>query len=428
MRIFSTGGGEDGEGGGDDIADEGAMGAHFGGDAEAEEGVGEETGEGAAIAVGRDFAEASGVAEGAVKEGLGVLAGAAAHLAGGGVMRGEEGDGVEDEAAAGLGEGLGASEAEGLADAGEAGGGAGGEEGEVLLRFVLEALEGQGEEFFLAAEGVVEAGAVDAGGVDEVLDGGGFVAFFPEQAGDIVEGAIGVELAGARHGKTIVGGRRRRRGKLAGMALGWPAFAVGALLGLPAGFAPGPMLTLVITQTLRHGVREGLKVALAPLVSDAPIVGLTVWVLAGVGQARGVIGAIALGGAAFLVWLGVECLRTRGVAGEQGGAAPRSVGKAVMVNLLNPHPYLFWFGVGGPLLLRWWREGAAEAGAFLAGFYVCLVGSKVLFAVLTGRGRDLLLGGAYVWIMRGLGVALLVFAALFVREGVGLLGGGISVK
>ena len=182
------------------------------------------------------------------------------------------------------------------------------------------------------------------------------------------------------------------------------------------------MLTLVITQTLRHGVREGLKVAMVPLLSDAPIVGLTVWVLTGIGNARPVIGAISLGGAVFLVYLAVECLRARRVEAAAGAVEPRSLGKGVVVNLLNPHPYLFWFGVGGPLLVKSWRQSGAEAGAFLAGFYICLVGSKVMFAVLTGRGRDALLGGAYPWIMRGLGGALLVFAALFVREGLGLLG------
>ena len=49
------------------------------------------------------------------------------------------------------------------------------------------------------------------------------------------------------------------------------ALTAGILLGLSAGFAPGPLLTLVIAQTLKHNVREGIKVALAPLISDFPI-------------------------------------------------------------------------------------------------------------------------------------------------------------
>ena len=53
------------------------------------------------------------------------------------------------------------------------------------------------------------------------------------------------------------------------------ALASGILLGLSAGLAPGPMLALVLAQTLRHGTREGCKVALTPLVTDPPIILVT---------------------------------------------------------------------------------------------------------------------------------------------------------
>src|SRR6266550_2327590 len=42
------------------------------------------------------------------------------------------------------------------------------------------------------------------------------------------------------------------------------ALASGVLLGLSAGLSPGPMLA----QTLRHGAREGCKIARAPLVTQ----------------------------------------------------------------------------------------------------------------------------------------------------------------
>jgi len=37
----------------------------------------------------------------------------------------------------------------------------------------------------------------------------------------------------------------------------------GLALGLSAGISPGPLLTLVMTQTLKHGKGEGVKVSLA---------------------------------------------------------------------------------------------------------------------------------------------------------------------
>ena len=48
-------------------------------------------------------------------------------------------------------------------------------------------------------------------------------------------------------------------------------FGKGTLLGLAAGFSPGPLTVLVIGETLRHGLRSGLQVAIAPILTDIPI-------------------------------------------------------------------------------------------------------------------------------------------------------------
>lgn len=50
----------------------------------------------------------------------------------------------------------------------------------------------------------------------------------------------------------------------------------GMTLGLYAGFSPGPLLILVISQTLKHGYKEGVKVAFAPIITDVPIILITV--------------------------------------------------------------------------------------------------------------------------------------------------------
>ena len=46
----------------------------------------------------------------------------------------------------------------------------------------------------------------------------------------------------------------------------------GILLGVYAGLSPGPMLFLVVSQTIKHDYREGLKIAFSPLISDIPII------------------------------------------------------------------------------------------------------------------------------------------------------------
>jgi len=195
----------------------------------------------------------------------------------------------------------------------------------------------------------------------------------------------------------------------------------GASLGLSAGFSPGPLLSLVLSQTLAHGPREGVKVALAPLLTDAPIL-LAAWLLLSrVSGSPAVLGLVALAGAALLVRYGWECFQAPPPDAGNPQAAPRSVLRGVAANFANPHPYLFWATVGAPMLLEAGQAGAAGVAAFLAVFYAAIVGAKVLAAVLAGRFRHFLGSRAYRALMAVLGLSLCYFAFAFARQGVSML-------
>ncbi len=192
----------------------------------------------------------------------------------------------------------------------------------------------------------------------------------------------------------------------------------GLTLGLAAGVSPGPLLALLVAQTMRYGVREGAKVALAPVLTDAPIVAVCLLILSRLSKAHLVLGWISILGGAYVCWLGVLSLRTRSVTLGEGDATPHSVRKAFFVNLLNPHVYLFWLTAGSSLVLRAARESLATAVLFVAGFYLMLCGSKIVMAVLIHRSRGFLKGKAYLSTVRLLGVALLGFAGWLIWEGI----------
>ncbi len=189
-------------------------------------------------------------------------------------------------------------------------------------------------------------------------------------------------------------------------------------MGLAAGVSPGPLLALLVAQTLRYGAREGIKVAIAPMLTDAPIVAASVLLLSQVLAAPAVLGGISILGALYAGWLGIESLRTAPLRAAAPGRGANSVAKAFTVNLLNPHVYLFWGTVGAPMVLRAWADSIAAAAGFVACFYLLLCGSKVILAVLLGRARGLLAGQGYVRTVQGAGVALLVFAVVLMVEGV----------
>ena len=196
----------------------------------------------------------------------------------------------------------------------------------------------------------------------------------------------------------------------------------GLLLGLSAGLAPGPMLALVMAQTVAHGAREGIKVALAPLVTDVAIAAVSLVVLAGIRDSGVLFGLISLAGGLYVLYLSWKIMRARPLDVGRGDTQPHSFRKGLLVNLLNPHPYVFWMTVAGPLILGAGRESALRSAAFLSSFYVMLVGSKVGLALVVGRSRDCLKSRAHVWIMRGLACLLAGFGVFLLRDALKYLG------
>lgn len=196
----------------------------------------------------------------------------------------------------------------------------------------------------------------------------------------------------------------------------------GTILGLSAGLAPGPLLALVISETLRHDIRSGIKVALAPLLTDLPIIAVTLFSLIKLARFQPALGVISVIGACFILYLGVQNLKTTGVHLESGASTLKSLQKGILVNLLSPHPYLFWITVGGPVFIRAMKQSLPNALAFVVGFYIFLVGSKILLALAAGRSRALLQGGRYVFVMRLLGFILILLAGFLLRDGLHLLG------
>jgi threonine/homoserine/homoserine lactone efflux protein len=195
------------------------------------------------------------------------------------------------------------------------------------------------------------------------------------------------------------------------------ALASGVLLGLFCGLAPGPLLALVLAQTLRHGAREGCKIALSPLVTDAPIIALALALAAKMAQLGLLLGIVSFAGGAFLLYLAWDGFRPVRVAGEAPAQRPGSWLKGILTNLLNPHPWLFWLTVGAATLAKAMAQSRLAAAAFLCGFYLLLVGSKVLVVLLAARSRDWLAGRPYRVLMRVLAALLAFFALLLFREG-----------
>lgn len=200
-----------------------------------------------------------------------------------------------------------------------------------------------------------------------------------------------------------------------------PFLAAGIVLGFSAGVAPGPLLALIMAETLQHGLNAGIKAALAPIITDLPIVLAAVLVLARLAHFHAVLGVISICGGFFLFRLGFKNIRIAGGKIPMEGIKENSLKKGIFANFLSPHPYLFWLSVGAPTTVRAMEHSVFAAAAFIGGFYVFLLGSEMIIAAIVGRSRSFLTGRAYIYTMRGLGVMLLIFGGLLFYDGFKLI-------
>lgn len=195
------------------------------------------------------------------------------------------------------------------------------------------------------------------------------------------------------------------------------ALASGALWGLSAGISPGPLLTLVMTETLKYGPREGVRIAFSPLITDSPIIALAAMGISRLSDHAPLMGMLSLMGGLFSAYMGFASLTFRGLDPlDEKLVPPKSLRMGVIANLLNPSPYLFWVTIGAPLIVEAWQVYPAAAVAFLLAFYTFLVGSKASIALTVGKTRGFLNPRRHCLLVRILGGALLVFGALFFKN------------
>ena len=194
---------------------------------------------------------------------------------------------------------------------------------------------------------------------------------------------------------------------------------IGLGLGLAAGLSPGPLLTLVISSSLERGFGAGLRVALAPLITDAPIILLSLLVLRTLPDTW--LALMGILGGCLVVYFGVRYLRYQErdeSRNQQQGGDSFDLVRGALVNIFNPHPWIFWVTVQGPILVAGWRRNPVAGVAFVAAFYFAIVGSKIAIAWLVARGRHGLNDEWYRRTLAACGILLIGIGLLMIFQAV----------
>jgi len=195
-------------------------------------------------------------------------------------------------------------------------------------------------------------------------------------------------------------------------------FLQGAALGFAAAITPGTFQTYLISEALSGGFRRAAPIAFAPLISDVPIIILSLLILnelptyfLRVVSLAGGVFALYLAWRLFSSWRSGTAVNIEEEQPEEG-----SLRRGVVANFLTPGPYLFWTLVSGPILLEAGRRSIALGAAFLLGFYGVMITGLLGIAFLISQTRKL---GPRV--VRGLlllsCIILVVFGGLLITNG-----------
>lgn len=172
-------------------------------------------------------------------------------------------------------------------------------------------------------------------------------------------------------------------------------FLQGIALALPATLTPSSFKVFLISQTMTLGWKRTLPISLVPLLTDGPIIILVLLLLTQV--PAWLLDLLQILGGFFVFYLAVRLLillkTERSALKMPEQAIRQNFAQGLVINFLNPNPYLFWGVVAGPVVLEAWQQSANLGLSFITGFYVTvtlgMIGLVIAFGVLGGLDQYL---------------------------------------
>ena len=154
---------------------------------------------------------------------------------------------------------------------------------------------------------------------------------------------------------------------------------------------PGPVVTLLIANGLRHGTRAALINIAGVQTGLAIVIGIVAIGLTSLMATMGYwFDWLRIAGAAYLVWLGIKLIRApaEGISADTAPPPPRGgfFLQGLVVLLSNPKLLLF-FGAFLPQFMDLNGDHASQAMLLGVTFMVIAAVTDGIYALLAGRAR-----------------------------------------
>jgi len=208
-------------------------------------------------------------------------------------------------------------------------------------------------------------------------------------------------------------------------------FTTSLMVGFSGALMPGPLLTVIISQSAQRGFWQAPLLILGHAIAELAIVLALTAGLSRLLKRRAVAGLIGLLGGAFLLWMGLDIARSAWwgtvslnlASAERSGAQVGPVVAGALVSVSNPYWVLWWATVGVSYVALALKQGPLGLGSFYVGHILADLSWYSLVAFVITAGRSLMSQLVYRGILLICGLFLIALSIYFIYSGLNFLRG-----
>jgi threonine/homoserine/homoserine lactone efflux protein len=204
------------------------------------------------------------------------------------------------------------------------------------------------------------------------------------------------------------------------------------LVGFSGAMMPGPVTTLIVTESARRGFIAGPLIALGHVLLEVVMVIALILGLDNLLKQNSVAGMIGIVGGLFLLWMGFGIAKsawrgevsfdaTRQTRGTITSTHPTIA--SVLTTISNPYWFMWWATVGAANLIAFRAFGWIGLLAFYFGHTLADWVWFNFIAFVVATGRRLLTDQIYRGILVGCGLFLIALSFYFFSSGIDFLRG-----
>jgi threonine/homoserine/homoserine lactone efflux protein len=198
-------------------------------------------------------------------------------------------------------------------------------------------------------------------------------------------------------------------------------FVSSFVIALSGAMMPGPLLTVTISESSRHGAKAGPLLILGHGILELALVVALLMGLAPFMEQEKVFIFIAIAGSGFLFWMAISMLRSLpGLTMQWHGAQPgrdHLILAGIFMSLANPYWTIWWVSIGLGYILYSMKFGYSGVLFFFLGHIAADFAWYAVVSMAVGRGRHLFSDRLYRGVIRVCAIFLIVFAGYFAWSG-----------